>query len=165
MVTLRQVFLLCRLQPRTPMKRKLPLIAATLAFAIATLTACGGSSPDAPVYSPQALTKNDIVVGTGATATTGKKVKVHYTGYLYNTTVTSFKGAQFDTSVGGKPYEYLVGSVNTIVGFDQGVTGMQVGGKRTVFIPASLGYGAAGSPGKVPPSSGLVFDLELVEVN
>ncbi|MEJ7806073.1 MAG: FKBP-type peptidyl-prolyl cis-trans isomerase [Telluria sp.] len=146
------------------MTSKLPLIAATLAFAIATLTACGGSNPDAPVYSPAALTKTEVVVGTGATAVAGKKVKVHYTGYLYNTTVTSFKGAQFDTSVGSAPYTYFVGSVNTIVGFDQGVTGMKVGGKRSVFIPASLGYGAAGSGGKVPPNSGLVFDLELLEV-
>lgn len=146
------------------MKLKLPLIAAM--FAIASLTACGGSSgdsPQVPVYSPAALTKTDTVVGTGATAVVGKKVKVHYTGYLYNTTVTTFKGTQFDTSTGKPPYEYFVGSVDTIVGFDQGVTGMKVGGKRTVIIPASLGYGAAGSS-RVPANSGLVFDLELVEV-
>ncbi len=146
------------------MKLQLPLIAAM--FAIASLTACGGNSEDAapvPVYSPAALTKTDTVVGTGATAVVGKKVKVHYTGYLYNTTVTTFKGTQFDSSTGKLPYDYFVGSVNTIVGFDQGVTGMKVGGKRTVIIPSSLGYGAAGS-GKVPPNSGLVFDLELMEV-
>ena len=145
------------------MKFKLPLIAAM--FAIASLTACGGSSDSTPVpvYSPAALTKTDTVVGTGATAVTGKHVKVHYTGYLYDTTVTTFKGAQFDSSVGKAPYQYFVGSVNTIPGFDQGVNGMKVGGKRTVMMPASLGYGSAGS-GKVPPNSGLVFDLELVEV-
>lgn len=145
------------------MKLALPLIAAM--FAIASLTACGGdanNAPPAPVYSPAALTKTDTLVGTGATAVAGKKVKVHYTGYLYNTTVTTFKGAQFDTSIGGDPYPYVVGSVNVIAGFDQGVTGMKVGGKRTVFIPASLGYGTAGK-NKVPPNSGLVFDLELVE--
>ncbi len=147
------------------MKLKLPLLAAM--FAIATLSACGGSggsdAPQAPVYSPAALSFTDTTVGTGATATVGKQVKVHYTGYLYNTTVTSFKGTQFDTSAGGLPYVHVVGSAKSIVGFDQGVTGMKVGGKRTVIIPASLGYGSAGNGPKVPPNTGLVFDLELVE--
>ncbi len=143
------------------MKLKLPLIAAM--FAIATLSACGGSDDAPPVYSPAALTKTDNPVGTGAEATVGKKVKVHYTGYLYNTTVTNFKGAQFDTSAGKAPYEYTVGATSVIPGFDQGVTGMKVGGKRTVLIPAQLGYGSAGRDG-IPKNSGLVFDLELVAV-
>lgn len=149
------------------MKFKLPLIAAM--FAVATLSACGGSSssnpapPQAPVYSPAALSTIDTQVGAGATASAGKTVKVHYTGYLYNTTVTNFKGAQFETSAGNLPYEFVLGTGKAIAGFDQGVTGMQVGGKRTVLIPASLAYGASGS-GKIPPNSGLVFDLELVEV-
>jgi FKBP-type peptidyl-prolyl cis-trans isomerase FkpA len=103
------------------------------------------------------------VVGAGAEATAGKAVKVHYTGWLYNTTVANFKGAEFDSSVGKAPYPYTVGSANVIAGFDQGVTGMKVGGKRTVFIPSNLGYGADGSR-YIPPNSGLVFDLELVEV-
>ncbi len=146
------------------MKLKLPLIAAAM-FAIASLSACGGSSDDTPipVYSPATLVKTDTVVGTGATAVAGKAVKVHYTGYLYNTTVADSKGTKFDTSANKPPYSYTVGSANVIAGFDQGVTGMKVGGKRTVFIPASLGYGAEGRS-NIPPNSGLVFDLELVEV-
>ena len=147
------------------MKLKLSLIAAM--FAIASLSACGGSSSDAPstpVYSPAALTKTDVVVGTGATATTGKAVKVHYTGWLYDTKVADFKGAKFDSSAGKAPYPYTVGSANVIAGFDQGVTGMKVGGKRTVLVPSNLGYGPAGSQ-SIPPNSGLVFDLELIEVN
>lgn len=161
MVTLRRLFL--PQIPKDTMKLKLPLIAAM--FAIASLGACGGSSdgPSAPVYSPATLTKTDTVVGTGAEATAGKAVKVHYTGWVYDTTKTNFKGGEFDSSVGGTPYAYTVGSANVIAGFDQGVTGMKVGGKRTVLIPAALGYGSQGSR-YIPPNSGLVFDLELIEV-
>ena len=146
------------------MKHKLSLIAAAM-FAIAGLSACGGGSdgPSVPVYSPAALVKTDTVVGTGAVAAAGKAVKVHYTGYLYTTTVADFRGTRFDTSIGSDPYSYTVGSANVIPGFDQGVTGMKVGGKRTVHIPASLGYGSAGRS-NIPPNSGLVFDLELIEV-
>ncbi len=156
------------IHPRTPMKFKLSLIAAMLA--VATLAACGGGSDPAPaaptVFSPATLSTNDTLVGSGAIAVPGKTVKVHYTGYLYNTTVASFKGTQFETSIGGVPYQYLVGKTGAggvIAGFDQGVTGMKVGGKRTVMIPASLAYGATASA-KIPANSGLVFDLELVEV-
>jgi FKBP-type peptidyl-prolyl cis-trans isomerase FkpA len=147
------------------MKLKLPLIAAAM-FAIASLSACGGSSDDTPpipVYSPATLVKTDTLVGTGAAAVTGKAVKVHYTGYLYNTTVADSKGTKFDSSAGKAPYPFIVGSGTVIVGFDQGVNGMKVGGKRTVHIPASLGYGSEGRP-NIPPNSGLVFDLELIEV-
>lgn len=146
------------------MNFKQPLIAAFVA-ALA-LTACGGGSdsPQTPaVASPAALTKTDVVVGTGAEATAGKAVTVHYTGWVYSATATGNKGAQFDSSAGKSPYAYTVGSAGTIAGFDQGVTGMKVGGKRTVLIPSNLGYGASGS-GSIPPNAGLVFDLELVSV-
>ena len=148
------------------MKFKLPLISAMLA--IASLAACGGSGSDsgssAPAVSvPATLTYTDTAVGTGATAVAGKTVKVHYTGYLYSTGVASFKGTQIDSSAGLAPYQFVLGSNAVIAGFDIGVTGMKVGGKRTVMFPASQGYGAAGNS-KVPPNTGLVFDLELVEV-
>lgn len=148
------------------MKLQLPLIAAM--FALASLSACGGgggdsnNSPSTPVYSPAALVKNDTVVGTGAEATAGKNVKVHYTGWLYTTTTANFKGTQFDTSSGKDPLAFTVGA-GVIPGFSQGVTGMKAGGKRTVLIPSELGYGAGGNVG-IPPNSGLVFDIELVEV-
>lgn len=146
------------------MNLKLSLVAAFIA--IASLTACGGGDtpPAAPVYSPAALSKIDIAIGTGAEAVAGKTVKVHYTGWLYNTTVTNFKGTQFDTSVGGAPFPFILGANQVIPGFEQGILGMKVGGKRTVLIPAALGYGATGSR-SIPPNSGLVFDIELLEVN
>lgn len=149
------------------MKLKISLIAACLA--IASLSACGGggdSAPPAiPVYSPAALTKTDISIGTGAEAVTGKNVKVHYTGWLYTTATASFKGNQFDSSIGKAPYPFKLGTSAVIAGFEQGILGMKVGGKRTVLIPAHLGYGANGAGnGSIPPNSGLVFDIELIEV-
>lgn len=111
-----------------------------------------------------ALKAVDTTVGTGAQADTTKTVAVHYTGYLYDVRVASTKGTQFDTSVGKTPFTFKLGAGTVIPGFDQGVTGMKVGGKRTVTIPAALGYGATGS-GPIPGGAALVFDLELVSVS
>jgi FKBP-type peptidyl-prolyl cis-trans isomerase FkpA len=99
------------------------------------------------------------VVGTGATAITGKSVTVKYTGWLYSSTATDHKGSQFDTG----SFTFVLGSGQVIAGFDQGVQNMKVGGKRTVLIPSSLGYGATGKAG-IPPNSGLVFDIEVTNV-
>ncbi len=143
------------------MKLKLPLVAAFVA--ILSLSACGGgggdSSNNVAVANPAALTKTDTTVGTGAEAVTGKTVTVTYTGWLYSTTATGNKGNKFDSGT----FSFTVGSGQVIKGFDQGVTGMKVGGKRTVLIPSSLGYGASGS-GSIPPNAGLVFDIELTAV-
>jgi FKBP-type peptidyl-prolyl cis-trans isomerase FkpA len=146
------------------MKRSLPLIAAFVA--ILGLTACGGGSSktDMPAAeSPAALSKIEITVGTGAEAVAPKSVKVHYTGWLYSATATGNKGTQFESSVGGTPFPFKLGANAVIPGFEQGVTGMKVGGKRTVIIPSNLGYGPNGSPPKIPGNSGLVFELELME--
>jgi FKBP-type peptidyl-prolyl cis-trans isomerase FkpA len=150
------------------MTLKFPLAAAYVAIfaAIVSLTACGGggggegdSTPAAvAVASPAQLSTTDTVLGTGAEATTGKLVTVSYTLWLYSDTAADHKGAQIEAA----DYPFTVGSSSTIAGFSQGVMGMKVGGKRTVLVPASLAYGAGGSSsGKVPPNSGLVFDLIL----
>jgi FKBP-type peptidyl-prolyl cis-trans isomerase FkpA len=151
------------------MKFKFPLIAAFVA--VLGLTACGGGSSGSAgvaVSSPAALVKTDTVVGTGAEATVGKQVTVNYTGWLYVTTAADFKGAQFDSSAGRGPLGFKVGSTvpgeSVITGFDQGVTGMKIGGKRTILIPASLGYGANGAGASIPANSGLVFEVELLTV-
>ena len=143
------------------MKLKFPLIAAFVAML--TLTACGGgsdSSNDIAVSSPATLTKTDNTVGTGAEAVTGKSVTVDYTLWLYNASAADFKGTRLESG----PYTFTIGATNTIQGFQQGVLGMKVGGKRTILVPSSLGYGASGS-GSVPPNSGLVFELVLKSVN
>ncbi|CAH0220178.1 FK506-binding protein [Massilia sp. Bi118] len=139
-----------------------PLAAAFAA--VLSLSACGGggggdSGSNVVVANPAALTKTDTVVGTGTEAVNGKNVTVTYTGWLYSTTAAGNKGAQFDTG----SFSFLLGAGKVIAGFDQGVAGMKVGGKRTVLIPSNLGYGASGS-GSIPPNAGLVFDITLTAV-
>ena len=99
----------------------------------------------------------DIVVGTGATAVAGKTVGVHYTGWLTD-------GKKFDSSVDrGKPVAFPLGAGRVIKGWDEGIVGMKVGGKRQLRIPPGLAYGIRGS-GAVPPNSILIFDVELLAV-
>jgi FKBP-type peptidyl-prolyl cis-trans isomerase FkpA len=105
----------------------------------------------------------DLRLGTGSEATTGRSVAVNYTGWLYDPTKTDGKGLQFDTSAGGTPLTFTVGSGQVIQGFDRGVNGMKVGGARRVVIPSSLGYGASRN-NSIPPYATLVFEVELVEV-
>lgn len=122
----------------------------------------GGASPavtkepEAP--EPADLGKEDIVVGTGAEAKEGDKVWVHYTGRLAK------NKQQFDSSVGREPFDFTLGKGEVIKGWDQGVAGMKVGGKRKLTIPSKLGYGDTGSPPKIPPKATLVFDVELLSV-
>lgn len=107
---------------------------------------------------PEKLETKDELVGTGAEAKTGDTVSVHYTGTLMN-------GKKFDSSRDkNQPFEFQLGKGNVIKGWDQGVVGMKVGGKRKLVIPSALGYGERGSPPNIPPNAGLKFDVELLEV-
>jgi FKBP-type peptidyl-prolyl cis-trans isomerase len=100
----------------------------------------------------------DIQVGTGAEATKGAMVDVHYTGWLTN-------GSKFDSSLDrGQPFSFALGGGMVIQGWDQGVVGMKVGGKRKLTIPPELGYGARGAGGVIPPNATLVFEVELLAV-
>ena len=107
----------------------------------------------------------DLRVGTGAEAKTGKAVTVNYTGWLYNSLGTDFKGTLFDSNVkpGGVPLGFTVGSNGIIPGFSQCVVGMKVGGLRRCTIPPALGYGSQGS-GPVPPNATMIFEVELLTV-
>jgi FKBP-type peptidyl-prolyl cis-trans isomerase FkpA len=109
------------------------------------------------------LKYTDTKVGIGAEAKRGEKVTVHYTGWLYN---NGEKGKKFDSSVDrGEPFTFNLGGGQVIAGWEQGVAGMKVGGKRTLIIPAGLGYGARGTPGgPIPPNATLLFDVELLKV-
>ena len=107
----------------------------------------------------------DATVGAGAEATSGKTVTVHYTGWLYDSKAADRHGKKFDSSRDhGEPFEFRLGAGMVIRGWDQGVAGMKVGGKRTLVIPSDLGYGSRGAGGAIPPNATLVFDVELLDV-
>ena len=136
----------------------------TLAFAaaiLAVVTSACGDSPTAPSTAPYKQT--DLLLGTGAAATTGAVVTVTYTGWLYDPSKLEGKGVQFDTSVGRDPFAFTLGIGAVIQGWDQGVAGMKVGGLRRLVIPPSLAYGPVRN-GPIPPDATLVFDIELTDV-
>ncbi|MEO7794709.1 MAG: FKBP-type peptidyl-prolyl cis-trans isomerase [Thermoanaerobaculia bacterium] len=136
---------------------------ATLALSILPLAGLAFASDDktaeaAWTKNPSGLEYQELKVGEGLEAKPGKTVDVHYTGWLLD-------GTQFDTSVGrGKPFSFRLGAGEVIRGWDEGVAGMKVGGKRKLRIPADLGYGARGAGGVIPGNATLVFDVELLGV-
>jgi FKBP-type peptidyl-prolyl cis-trans isomerase FkpA len=107
----------------------------------------------------------DRVVGKGKEATVGSKVLVHYTGWLHKPLAPKQRGKKFDSSLDrGDPLEFQLGSGMVIKGWEQGVQGMKIGGKRTLVIPSALAYGKRGAGGMIPPDADLIFDVELVNV-
>jgi len=111
-----------------------------------------------PIKTASGLEYWDIKAGTGAVAQPGHKVKVDYTGWLTN-------GKKFDSSVGtGRPFEFMLGAGQVIKGWDEGVAGMKIGGKRQLKIPPDLAYGARGAAGVIPPNATLIFDVQLLGV-
>jgi len=122
----------------------------------------GVSKMDATVST---LKKLDTKQGTGAEAVKGKTVVVHYTGWLYDPGQPEGKGKKFDSSLDRRdPFGFPLGQGHVIRGWDEGVAGMKIGGKRTLIIPADMGYGARGAGGVIPPNAALVFDVELLEI-
>ena len=154
------------------MAKYLAVIAITLAltavFVAAQSTAKKSTAPNtkAPakvtgdgVKTPSGLVYWDIRVGTGEVAKEGSRVRVHYTGWLTN-------GKKFDSSVdAGQPFDFRIGNGEVIKGWEEGVAGMRVGGKRQLQIPPALGYGTEGTPGgPIPPNANLIFDVQLLGV-
>ena len=111
---------------------------------------------------PSGLKFQDVKIGEGAAANPGMKVKVHYTGWLYKDGV---KGQKFDSSLDrGEPFVFNLGAGQVIRGWDEGVAGMKIGGKRSLIIPPDMGYGARGAGQVIPPNATLFFDVELLGV-
>ena len=142
------------------------LLSVLLAAALATLPACqqrnitypGEKTTMQKETTPSGLAFIDITVGTGTAAKAGDNVTVHYTGYLTD-------GKKFDSSVDrGQPFTFPLGAGRVIRGWDEGVAGMKVGGKRKLIIPPALAYGDRGAGGVIPPNAELVFDVELLKI-
>lgn len=111
------------------------------------------------------LVKQEQAQGKGDEAKAGQMVSVHYTGWLYDASKPEGKGAKFDSSLDrGQPFNFPLGAGRVIKGWDQGVVGMKVGGKRALIIPADMAYGARGAGGLIPPNATLIFDVELLAV-
>jgi FKBP-type peptidyl-prolyl cis-trans isomerase len=144
------------------------VLALTVMFVVAQSATKKSTTPNtnAPtkvtgdgVRTPSGLVYWEIRVGTGAVAKEGSHVRVHYTGWLTN-------GKKFDSSVdAGKPFDFTIGNGEVIKGWEEGVAGMRVGGKRQLRIPPALGYGAKGTPGgPIPPNANLIFEVQLLGV-
>jgi FKBP-type peptidyl-prolyl cis-trans isomerase len=111
------------------------------------------------------LQKQDVKVGDGAEARSGRVVRVHYTGWLYDAARPDKRGQKFDSSKDSNtPFDFTIGAQEVIPGWDEGVAGMKVGGTRILTVPPAMGYGGRGVGGVIPPNATLVFEVELLEV-
>jgi FKBP-type peptidyl-prolyl cis-trans isomerase FkpA len=134
------------------------LLLSLLAVSQAALAYKEHAAADASAFQ-----KIDTVVGTGEEAEIGKTVNVHYTGWLYDENAPDKKGKKFDSSYDRKEhFSFMLGAGRVIKGWDQGVTGMKVGGQRTLIIPPSMAYGSRGAGNVIPPDAMLIFDVELI---
>jgi FKBP-type peptidyl-prolyl cis-trans isomerase FkpA len=154
--------------PVPPAFTSLPMPARPLRclalLSLLLLAACGGPPPYTGGNVPD-LQRIEVSVGEGRPATTGDTVRVHYTGWLYDQNAPGRRGTKFDSSRDrGQPFSFELGAGRVIRGWDEGVAGMRVGGKRELHIPAFLGYGAAGAGRAIPPGASLVFEVELLEI-
>ena len=146
----------------------LPLALLLSASLFSTAACSERAAPPAPTTEKskvKELIKTDTRTGTGAEATAGHDVTVHYTGWLYDEAAPDHHGTKFDSSRDrNEPFEFPLGAGRVIRGWDEGVAGMKVGGQRTLVIPPEMGYGSRGAGGLIPPNAALVFDVELLAV-
>lgn len=138
-----------------------------VAISVAGIAACRNIDREEPMAQSNIteLVKHDEQVGTGADAVSGRPVQVHYTGWLWDESKGDHRGRKFDSSRDrNEPFEFRLGGGEVIRGWDEGVAGMKVGGKRTLTIPPAYGYGPRGIGGVIPPNATLIFDVELLGV-
>jgi FKBP-type peptidyl-prolyl cis-trans isomerase FkpA len=161
------------MSPQTALSRCLALASAVAAIFVAPSGIALAQAPETTLNPNQSkldakvmqLQTIDTTVGAGAEAVKGKVVVVHYTGWLYEPTLPDKKGKKFDSSLDRKsPFSFPLGGGRVIRGWDEGVAGMRIGGKRTLIIPADLAYGSRGAGGVIPPDATLLFEVELLAV-
>lgn len=141
-------------------------LALLLSAALFTTACTGQDSSPAETLKAMDMMMSDIKRGNGAEATPGQYVSVHYTGWLYDEAAPEHKGAKFDSSRDrGTPFDFPLGAGRVIKGWDEGVSGMKVGGRRLLIIPPEMGYGKRGAGNAIPPNATLVFDVELLGVH
>ena len=139
---------------------------AWLFAALLSLAACAPAPAPYTGGDVPRLQRIDETVGSGAPATSGHRVRVHYTGWLHEQTARDRRGLKFDTSRDrGEPFSFVLGAGQVIRGWDEGVAGMRVGGKRVLLVPAADAYGRDGAGGVIPPNASLVFEVELLGVD
>ena len=156
---------LAQAQDQAPQNPAAPAAAPAAATPAASTPVIVGSATPGPAAEQLIIT--DVKVGTGREASVGATVRMNYTGWLYRPLAKKMHGKMFDTSLvpGRDPLEFQLGAGRVIKGWEQGIAGMKVGGKRTLIIPSELAYGSKGTAdGNIPPNSALIFDVELVEV-
>lgn len=133
-------------------------------LAVLLVAACGGPPPYTGGDVAE-LQRIDAKVGTGDAAMAGDEISVHYTGWLHDQNAPDKRGAKFDSSRDrGEPLVFRLGTGRVIRGWDDGIEGMQRGGKRELWIPSGLGYGASGAGKVIPPGASLVFEVELLDI-
>jgi len=141
-----------------------PCLALLLLLPLAAMPVFAADPPAPRAEELQHLVIRDTKAGSGEEAKVGNIVEVQYTGWLYDAYAPQLHGKQFDSSVGREPFSFMLGVGSVIKGWDRGVLGMKAGGKRTLIVPANLGYGEHGAGQDIPPGAILVFDIELLKV-
>ena len=141
--------------------RRLLSVAVLLMIVAASACSASATSPSPAATSSAPFSQTDLTVGTGTAVASGNRATVAYTGWLYDSSKAEGKGTQFDSSAA---FAFTLGAGSVIKGWDQGVVGMRVGGKRRLVIPPELAYGSSSPGAGIPPNATLVFDITLSSV-